>query len=82
MIEIMKQILQEHFKPTLCEVIDDSAKHAGHAGAKQGGHYRLIITSDVFKGKSRLNRHRLVYDALAKWMQNGIHALQIEANDP
>lgn len=63
-------------------VLDDSAQHAGHAGAAAGGHYTVTIVADAFKGKPRVARHRLVYDALADVMQRGIHALAITACTP
>lgn len=66
--------------PTEVEIGDDSALHAGHAGAKSGGgHYRLRIVSPAFAGKSTVARHRLVYDALGDMMQREIHALAIQA---
>ena len=61
---------------------NDSARHAGHAGATSGGHYNLRIVSAAFTGRNRVARHRLVYDALADLMQNGIHALAIVALAP
>lgn len=61
---------------------NDSARHAGHAGASAGGHYNLRIVSAAFAGRNRVARHRLVYDALADLMQNGIHALAIVALAP
>ncbi len=70
-------------QPTCIELIDDSALHAGHAGAKNGGgHYRLSIISNAFAGKSTLARHRLVYDALGDLMQQRIHALSIKSSTP
>jgi len=59
---------------------DDSASHAGHAGAIEsgGGHYNLIIISDSFKGKSRIIRHRMVYEKLADLIPSKIHALSIQ----
>jgi BolA protein len=63
-------------------VRDDSAQHAGHAGAASGGHYSVTIVADAFAGKPRVARHRLVYDALADVMQRGIHALAITACTP
>jgi BolA family transcriptional regulator, general stress-responsive regulator len=63
-------------------VRDDSAQHAGHAGAAAGGHYSVTIVAAVFAGKPRVARHRLVYDALADAMQRGIHALAITAYTP
>lgn len=68
--------------PATLEIRDDSALHAGHAGAKEGGHYTLTIVSPQFTGKNRVARHRLVYGALDSLMKNGIHALAIEALTP
>lgn len=71
-------------KPTAVHVVDDSASHAGHAGAREsgGGHFHLTIVSDAFQGKNPLARHRMVYAALSDLMQQRIHALQIEAMTP
>ncbi len=63
-------------------VRDDSAQHAGHAGAAAGGHYSVTIVAAAFAGKARVARHRMVYDALAEAMQRGIHALAITALTP
>jgi BolA protein len=63
-------------------VRDDSAQHAGHAGASAGGHYAVTIVASAFAGKARVARHRMVYDALADAMQRGIHALAITAYTP
>jgi BolA protein len=69
--------------PTRIELIDDSALHAGHEGAKSGGgHYRLLVVSPAFAGKSTVNRHRLVYDALGELMRQRIHALSIKSLAP
>jgi BolA protein len=66
--------------PTDLEVIDDSALHAGHAGAQGGaGHFRVRIVSERFRGLALLARHRLVYDTLASLMPEEIHALSIDA---
>lgn len=64
------------------DIQDDSLRHAGHVGATMGGHYSVIIVTDVFVGKSRVVRHHMVYDALADAMQCGIHALTIVAYTP
>ena len=64
------------------DVRDDSAQHAGHAGASAGGHYSVTIVAAVFAGRPRVARHRMVYDALADAMQRGIHALAITAYTP
>ena len=69
--------------PLHIELIDDSAQHAGHAGARSGGgHYRLLIVAECFRGKSTLARHRLVYDALGELMRSRIHALSIRSLTP
>ena len=79
----MKALLASSLAPLECEVEDESALHAGHAGAASGGgHYRLRLVSSRFEGLPRLARHRLVYDALHDMMQNDIHALAITALTP
>ena len=73
--------LQERLNPVFLEVIDESAAHAGHVGANDSGfgtHFRVRIQSEIFTGKSRVSRHRLVYDALQQYMDQGLHALAIE----
>ena len=83
---LFEATLREHLaslEPVRLELIDDSAKHAGHAGAQGGGgHYRLLIVSEKFCGKSTLARHRLVYDALGELMRSKIHALSIQSLAP
>ena len=69
-------------EPLRLEVIDDSALHAGHAGAREGGHYRLLIVSPLFSGKTTLQRHRIIYDALGELMRSRIHALSIRSLTP
>jgi BolA protein len=70
------RVLLAALAPLEIEIEDDSARHAGHAGAASGGgHYNLRMISPEFTGKSRISRHRLVYDALADLMQRDIHAL-------
>ena len=69
--------------PLQLELIDDSALHAGHAGARSGGgHYRLFIVSSAFSGKPTAARHRLIYDALGELMRSKIHALSIRSLTP
>ncbi len=68
--------------PQRLEILDDSAKHAGHAGAKEGGHYRLTIVSPRFSGCGTMQRHRLIYEALGPMMRGEIHALSIKALTP
>lgn len=68
--------------PTLVEIIDDSAKHAGHAGAREGGHYQLKIVAAAFSGQSKIARQRLVHQTLGDLSPIGIHALSILALAP
>jgi BolA family transcriptional regulator, general stress-responsive regulator len=78
----MKQRLAQ-LQPESVDILDDSAKHAGHAGAASGGgHYQLTIVSNAFAGKPQLARHRLIYQALGDMMQRQIHALSIAAFTP
>ena len=71
-------------RPASLELLDESAAHAGHAGAAPEGHthWRLHIVSPVFEGKSAVARHRLVYQALGELMQHPIHALALQAETP
>ena len=79
----IKALLEAALTPVACEVEDESALHAGHAGAASGGgHYRLRLVSSRFEGQPRVARHRLVYDALHDLMQEDIHALAINALTP
>ncbi|MBB5393181.1 MULTISPECIES: BolA family transcriptional regulator [unclassified Herbaspirillum] len=81
--ERIRERLIATFSPSQCLVEDESALHAGHAGAASGGgHYRVRLVSDLFEGKNRVNRHRLVYDCLSDLMQQEIHALAIVALAP
>lgn len=75
----IEDLLTKAFKPDLLEVIDDSHKHAGHAGASQGGHYQVLIVSKAFEGKKLLDSHRMIYQALEP-VKSSIHALAIKAS--
>ena len=70
--------------PSRLELVDESARHAGHAGARPQGetHFRLLIVSATFAGKTRLQRQRMVFDVLAELMRTDIHALSITALTP
>jgi BolA protein len=74
--------LRMALQPSALEVHDDSHLHAGHAGAREGKHFTVRVTSARFVGCNRVARHRLVYDALRLLMPAGIHALAIEARAP
>ncbi|NOQ35387.1 MAG: BolA/IbaG family iron-sulfur metabolism protein [Methylococcaceae bacterium] len=81
--ESIKQKLNAALSPELLEVLDNSAAHAGHAGAKSGGgHYHVTLVSNAFEGKSLVQRHQLIYQALGDMMKQDIHALGINALTP
>ena len=70
-------------EPQSVELLDESGRHVGHAGAAAGGsHFRLVIVSPRFSGRDKLSRHRMVFDALGPLMQREIHALAIQALAP
>jgi BolA family transcriptional regulator, general stress-responsive regulator len=81
-VEQLRLALERELTPLSLEIIDDSAKHAGHAGAREGGHFRVVVVAAAFKGHSQLERHRLVYAAVAPLMGQGVHALSIVARTP
>ena len=74
--------LRAGLAPLALTIRDDSAQHAGHAGAREGGHFHVAVVSDRFTGLQRWARHRLVYHCLSDLMQRGIHALTIDARTP
>jgi len=79
-LEQLRSRLQAALAPVELEIIDETARHAGHAGAASGGgHYILHIVADAFAGKSLIQRHRLVFDAVGDMMHADIHALSIQA---
>lgn len=78
-VERMRSRLTEVFAPQALQIEDDSALHAGHAGAKGGGRYTLLIVSDAFTGRNTVARHRMIYSALDDMMKSEIHALAIRA---
>ncbi len=82
--ETIRQKLTERFAPTRLAVIDESHRHAGHAGARPEGetHFAVTITSAAFSGLSRVTRQRLVYDALKQELASGVHALSLATLTP
>ncbi len=82
LVAAIRTALQRELAPTSLEIFDDSARHAGHAGAREGGHFRVHLVSSSFQGRAQLERHRLVYAAVAPLMGRGIHALNIVARTP
>lgn len=82
-IDMIRERLQSGLAPVELEIDDQSALHAGHAGARGGGgHFAVRIVSTRFAGKSRVERHRMVYQALGNAMQSEIHALSIQSLTP
>jgi BolA protein len=82
-IERLRVRLAERFQPSVLEVLDESHRHQGHAGAADGrGHFRVRIVSEAFRGLPPLARHRLIYAALDDLMRTDIHALALDAQAP
>ena len=87
MMRATEQVIRERLAalaPVSLDLRDESAQHAGHAGARPGEstHWQLTIVSEAFRGKSAVARHRMVYEALGDLMKRDIHALRIEASAP
>jgi len=79
----IRQLLEEALSPTSIEIIDESHKHIGHAGAAAGGgHFKVIIIAEKFTGLRLIARHQLIYQALDSMMKSEIHALSIDASAP
>jgi BolA protein len=82
-VALIRTRLEQRFAPLELDVQDDSAAHAGHAGARDGrGHFSVRIVAPAFAGHPRLERHRMIYTALGELMQEDIHALSIAARAP
>ncbi|MEO6171558.1 MAG: BolA family protein [Arenimonas sp.] len=82
-IEKIRLAIESSLNPTKLELVDQSHRHAGHAGARDGrGHFDVRIVSEAFKGKLPLARHRMVFTAVGELMQTDIHALSIKALTP
>ena len=81
-VERLRAALEAALHPALLEIRDDSARHAGHAGAREGGHFHVTITAAAFEGVPAVQRHRMVYAAAAELMGRDIHALSIDARTP
>lgn len=82
--DILTRKLTDAFAPQSLNVVDESHQHEGHAGARPGGqtHFRVYIVSAAFKGKTRIERHRMINAALAEDLAAGVHALAIHATAP
>lgn len=82
-IALIRTRLEAAFEPVELDIVDDSRRHAGHAGARDGrGHFQVRILSHRFTGKRTVERHRMVYAALGSLMQTDIHALGLVALSP
>ena len=81
-VALIEQRLRVALEPERLDIVDDSAAHAGHAGAREGGHFTVHIVSAAFAGKTPIQRHRLVHAAVADLMRREIHALSIRAWTP
>jgi BolA protein len=81
-VEKIRRVLTARLEPVELEIRDDSAAHAGHAGAREGGHFSVRVVSEQFAGRTRMQRHQLVYAAVAELMRTDIHALSIQARTP
>jgi BolA family transcriptional regulator, general stress-responsive regulator len=81
-VERLRAALEAALAPTSLDIRDDSAKHAGHAGAREGGHFHVTIVAARFAGRGAVERHRMVYAAAAELMGRDIHALSIDARAP
>jgi len=82
--DLITKKLTAAFTPESLDVVDESHQHVGHAGHRPGGetHFRVYIVAQAFKGKSRLERHRMVNEALSSELAGGVHALAIHASAP
>jgi BolA protein len=80
-VDRLRSALEAALSPTRLDIRDDSALHAGHAGAREGGHFHVVVASRLFEGRSAVERHRMVYAAAAELMGRDIHALSIDARD-
>ena len=81
-VERIRALVQDRLHPLRLEIRDDSAAHAGHAGGGGKGHFRLLIVAECFSGRTLVQRHRLVHDALAELLRDEIHALALVTRAP
>ena len=82
--DLITEKLTKAFAPQSLDVVDESHQHAGHAGHRPGGqtHFRVYIVSEAFRGKSRLERHRMINETLSGELAGGVHALALHASAP
>lgn len=81
-VDEIRARLTAAFSPTSLEIVDESHKHKGHEGARDGrGHFRVMIVSSLFANKTRIERHRMVFESLGDLLLTDIHAVSISAHD-
>jgi BolA family transcriptional regulator, general stress-responsive regulator len=78
----IRAAIEHRIAPMELLVEDESARHIGHPGAREGGHFRVRVVSERFRGLTRVARHRMVYEAVAELMGRGVHALAVDARTP
>jgi BolA protein len=78
----LRAALERGLAPLTLDITDESAAHAGHAGARSGGHFRVSLVSAAFRGRPQIERHRLVYAAVEPLLHGDVHALNIQALAP
>lgn len=82
-VELIQKRLETELSPDSLKIVDESHLHVGHAGSREGkGHFKIVISTHQFEGISLIERHKLVYGALASLMETDIHALSIETHIP
>lgn len=83
-VEVIRNRLQQALAPESIDIVDESWKHAGHAGAREsgGGHFNVTVVSEHFRNQSSIQRHRMIYAAVNDLMPQEIHALSIRALTP
>ena len=81
-VDRIRAVVQDAFHPVQLEIRDDSKAHAGHIGGGGKGHFKLTLVSEVFSGKTLVERHRLVHDALRALLETDIHALSLSTKTP
>jgi BolA protein len=81
-VERIRACLEQALAPKHLEIIDDSAAHVGHPGARAGGHFRVVIVAETFRGQTARQRHQTVYAALGELLKTDVHAVNIRALAP
>jgi BolA protein len=81
-VERIRAVVQDALRPVQLTIRDDSASHVGHAGGGGKGHFKVLVVSELFSGMSRLQRHRLVHEALGELLETDIHALVLTTKTP